>query len=170
MPGGMHKHMEAQLKGLESAQRGSVTTSNSQLVLGWWRRAELGEGDGWRHQPPHRISLPFPNDDDDGSQEDNQDDEPSSTDPQDQAHLLRVLRHLQGTLALFAGSCQGTRTSGRGQCSAPGGLATSDRKSLGFVPCDARCSLNMFYSTKTSRGSAVPHRDRGQVPLSVPVG
>lgn len=67
-----------------------------------------------KHQPPVQISLPFPNGDDDGSQQDNQNNEPPSTDPQDQAHLIRVLGHLQGTLALFAGSCQGTRTGRRG--------------------------------------------------------
>lgn len=116
------------------------------------------------------VSLPFPNDDDDGSQEDNQNDEPSSTDPQDQAHLLRVLRHLEGTLALFAGSCQGTRTGRKGQGSAPEGLATSDRRTLGFVPWDAHCSFNTFYSTETLQGSAVPHYEHGRVPLSVPVG
>lgn len=66
-------------------------------------------------QPPAQVSSPFPNGDDDGSQQDDQDDEPPGTDPQDQTHLLRVLGHLQGTLALFAGSCQGTRTGRRGQ-------------------------------------------------------
>lgn len=78
-------------EGLESALHASITTSNSQLVLGRWRRAELGKGDGWRQQPRCWVSLPFPNDDNDGSQEDNQDDEPPRTDAQDQAHLLRVL-------------------------------------------------------------------------------
>lgn len=91
-------------------------------------RAEPVGRDGWRHQ----VSLPFPNDDNDGSQEDNEDDEASSTDPQDEAHLLRVLRHLEGTLALFAGSCQGTRTGRRGQCLAPGWVAASHRKILVF--------------------------------------
>lgn len=169
MPGGMHERMEARhssREGLESAQRGSITTSNSQLALGWWRRAELGAGDRRRHT----VSLPFPNDDDDGSQEDNQDDEASGTDPQDQAHLFRVLRHLQGTLALFAGGCQGTRTGRRGQRSAAGmGLAISDGKTLGFIPWDAHCSLNTFYS-EVLRRSVVPHRDGGRVPLSAPVG
>lgn len=151
-------------EGLESARRRNITTSNSQLVLGWWRRAELGGGDGWRHQPRGQVSLPFPNDDDDGSQEDNQDDEPSGADPQDQAHLLRVLRHLQGTLALFAGSCQGTRTGS--PLSSKGGFPTSDGKTQGIVPWDAHRSSNTFYSTKTLQGSAVPHRHRGRVPLS----
>lgn len=35
-----------------------------------------------------QVSLPFPNDNDDGSQQDNEDDEPTSTDSQDQPHLL----------------------------------------------------------------------------------
>lgn len=44
-----------------------------------------------RHQPPAQVSLPFPNGNDDGSQQDNEDNESPSTDAQDQPHLLRVL-------------------------------------------------------------------------------
>lgn len=85
---------------LGGGHQSPVTPSQCHLPVSWsW---EDGQTDGRRGFP-----SPFPDDDDDGSQEDNEDDEPAGTDPQDQPHLLRVLRHLQRPLALFAGSCQG---------------------------------------------------------------
>lgn len=42
----------------------------------------------------------------------------------------------------------------------PGGLATSDMKIW-----DSSHGMNTHYSTKVLQGSAVPHYDRGQVPL-----
>lgn len=77
-----------------------------------------------------QVSLPFPNDNNDGSQQDNEDDEPTSTDSQDQPHLLRVLRHLQRSFALFAGSCQGKARGA--QCSAP---SSKPQPGLGAFLC-----------------------------------
>lgn len=64
----------------------SVTVSLPVILQRW----SAGEGLSWEDRR-QQVSLPFPNDHDDGSQKDNQDNEPSSTDAQDQTHLLRVL-------------------------------------------------------------------------------
>lgn len=47
--------------------------------------------------------LPFLNDDDDGTQQEDEDYQTSSAHPKNQPHLLWVLGHLQSLAVIFAG-------------------------------------------------------------------
>ena len=47
--------------------------------------------------------LPFLNDDDDGTQQKDEDHQTSGAHPEDQAHLLGVLGHLQSLAVILAG-------------------------------------------------------------------
>lgn len=65
------------------------------------RETQATGGPGcWPHSP-------LADDDNDGPQEEDEDSKSPCTDAQDEAHLLRPLRHLQGPLTFLAGSFPG---------------------------------------------------------------
>lgn len=79
--------------------------------------------------------LPFLNDDDDGAQQKDEDDQTSGTHPENQAHLLGVLGHLQGLAVIFAGRWK-HKHKGRRTLNRRSANARTQRNEVGGFRCD----------------------------------